>query len=159
MHKYTKSRIFQIPYWFKGVGFPGQTRKTDSFPRSEKTCFMVKFVELLLAINVRKYNIQILQNCVTIVHRWSKYNISFFPLQMGYCKWSVFSLKKTQSLSNSFYNLNFAMWTLRLADTSYIKKVQHRNGKYSCSLSHILLTHPCEWRTDMYRQNCTSGVY
>lgn len=117
MHKYTKSGIFQIPYWFKGVGFPGQIRKTDSFPSSEKTCFMVKSVELLLAINFTKYDMQILQNCVTIVHRWSKYNIQVFSIANGLLQMVIFQFEKNQSLGNSFYNLNFAMWTLRLADT------------------------------------------
>lgn len=69
MCKYTKSGIFQISYWFKGVGVPGKTRKTNSFPSSEKTCFMVKFLEILLAINFRKCDKKVLQNCVTIVCR------------------------------------------------------------------------------------------
>lgn len=95
MYQYTKSRIFQIPYWFKEVGLPGKTRKIDSFPSSEKNCFMVKFLELLLTIDFRKCDIQILQNSVTTVHRRSKSHINFLPLQIDYR--SSFNMKKNIS--------------------------------------------------------------
>lgn len=120
---------------------------------------MVNLLELLLAINFRKCDKQILQNCVT---RWSKYNIHFLPLQMDYR--SSFNMKKYLWITA------FTIWTLqcelRLAEKnvrfsiniSYTNQVQHRKwgNTAAASVPDIAVY---GWRTAMYKQKCKIRVY